>query len=89
MAQEYEGICDNCREETTVYLVDEGTSLCEDCLADLDYIECDCCHEFWAWDAVPFYNLKDGRTLCSNCYENLLEDGELQQSDIESISDFT
>ena len=88
MAKEYEGVCTNCGEETTVYQVDECTALCEDCIDELDYIECDECNELWAWDALRFYHLIDGRTLCENCAEDLLDDDEITEDDIESISDF-
>lgn len=90
MATEYIGTCTECgKENTKVTLIDECTSLCDKCIDELDYIECDECHELWRWDAVKFYNLKDGRTLCEWCGDNLLEDEEITDEDIDSISDFT
>ena len=89
MAEKTFDICTECGEETEVTVVDEVTRLCEECLNELDYIECDECHEFWLWDAIKFYNLKDERTLCEHCAEMLLEDEEISEDDIESISDFT
>lgn len=90
MAKRYTGTCTNCGEEDVeVTLIDEETSLCDDCIEELDYIECDCCHELWKWDALLFYHLKDGRTLCENCADDLMEDGELSDDDIESIDDYT
>ena len=89
MAEKTFDVCTECGEETEVTVVDEETRLCEDCLNELDYIECDECHEFWLWDAIKFYNLKNGNTLCEHCAEMLLEDEELSEEDIESVSDWT
>ena len=90
MAEKYTGKCSNCgKDNIVVSLIDEETSLCEKCIDELDYIECDECEELWLWDAVKFYNLKDGRTLCENCAEELLDDEIIVDDDIESISDHT
>ena len=89
MAEKTFDICTECGEETEVVIVDDETRLCEDCLDELDYIECDECHEYWLWDAIKFYNLKDERTLCEHCAEAMLEDEEITKDDIESVSDFT
>lgn len=89
MAEKTFDICTECGEEAEVVIVDDETRLCEDCLDELDYIECDECHEFWLWDAIKFYNLKDERTLCEHCAEAMLEDEEITKDDIESVSDFT
>lgn len=90
MADRYVGTCTNCGEEDIeVTLIDEETSLCDDCIDELDYIECDECHELWLWDAVKFYHVNDGRTLCQHCAENLLADEDITEEDIESVDDFT
>ena len=90
MAKTSIGTCSECGSENVeVTAVDEDTCLCEDCLDELDYIECHNCHEFWLWDAVKFYELKDGRTLCEDCAEQMLEDKELYEDDIENIRDYT
>lgn len=89
MAEKTFGICTECGEEAEVVIVDEETILCETCLDELDYIECDNCHEYWLWDAIKFYNLKNEDTLCEHCAEAMLEDEEITEDDIESISDFT
>lgn len=89
MAQTAFDICTECGKETEITVVDEVTRLCEKCLDDLNYIECDHCHEFWLWDVIKFYNMKDERTLCEYCGEMLLEDGEITEDDIESIDDYT
>ena len=90
MAKTAIGTCTECgAEDVLVTAVDEGTFLCEDCLDELDYVECDNCHEFWLWDAVKFYDLKDGRTLCENCADQMLEDEELSEDDIEDVRDYT
>lgn len=90
MAKCYIGTCTECGEEDVeVTLIDEDTSLCDDCLDALDYIECDECNEFWLWDAVKFYHLKDGRTLCEGCAEDLLADQKLDKEKIDFIEDHT
>lgn len=89
MAEKEMGICTECGAETEVIVIDEETMLCEECIDELDYIECDCCHEFWLWDAIKFYHLKDGQTLCEHCAQDQLDDGEISEDDIDSISDYT
>lgn len=83
MAEKTFDICTECGEETEVTVVDEVTRLCEDCLNELDYFECDNCNEYWQADVVDSYYLKDGKTLCEHCYESLLEDGEISEDDVE------
>ena len=48
-----------------------------------EYIFCDECKEYWLWDAILFYNLTDGRTLCEHCAE------DIDEEEIESINDWT
>ena len=89
MAKRGIGTCTECGEENVmVNVVDDETILCDDCLGD-DYIECDECHELWLYDAIKFYELKDGRTLCEYCAEDMLDEGELTEDDIEDIQDCT
>ena len=89
MAQRGMGICTECGEETEITVIDDETMLCDDCLEELDYIECDNCEEFWLSDAIKFYYLKDGRTLCEHCAEDLLDEGEITEDDIDSIENNT
>lgn len=90
MAERYIGECTECgKENVEVTLIDEVTHLCDDCIDELDYCECDECHELWSEDYIIFYDLKDGRTICEHCKEMLMEDGELTEEDIDSISDYT
>ena len=70
MAQTTFDICTECGEETEVVIVDDVTRLCESCLNDLDYIECDHCHEYWQADVVEFYENEDGESICEYCYED-------------------
>ena len=74
MAQTTFDVCTECGQEAEVTIIDEVTRLCEDCIEDLDYIECDHCHEFWLADVVEFYETEDGNTICEHCYEMLEED---------------
>lgn len=83
MAETTFDICTECGEETEVIIVDDETRLCESCLDELDYILCDNCEEYWLYDVIDFYNLKDGRTLCEHCYETLLDDGEISEDDVD------
>ena len=79
----YKGTCTMCgKENCELTIVDEYNHVCEDCL-DNEFILCDECEEYWAWDAIKFYNLKDGRTLCEHCAEDIDEDL------IEDITDYT
>lgn len=71
MAETTFDICTECGKKTDVTIVDEVTCLCEDCLDELDYIECDHCHEFWLADVVEFYETEDGITICEHCKEML------------------
>jgi hypothetical protein len=76
MAEKITDICTECGEETEVIIVDDETRLCEDCLAELDFIECDHCHEYWQADVVEFYETEDGSTICEHCKDMLDEDAE-------------
>ena len=79
----YKGTCTYCgKENCELTIVDEANHVCEFCL-DNEYIQCDECKEYWLWDAILFYNLKDGRTLCEHCAEDIDED------EVESIDDWT
>lgn len=89
MAQKGMGICSECGANVEITVVDDITMLCDDCIEELDYIECDECHEFWLWDAIRFFHLKDERTLCEHCAENLLIDGDMTENDIDFIEDHT
>ena len=79
----YKGTCTMCgAEDQDLTIVDEEAHVCEDCLGN-EYIQCDECKEYWLWDIIKFYNLKDGRTLCEHCAEDVDPD------EVESVSDWT
>ena len=79
----YKGTCTLCGEENcNLTIVDEVAHVCDDCL-DNEYIQCDECKEYWLYDAIKFYHLKDGRTLCEHCAEDIDED------QVESIENHT
>ncbi len=46
MAQRGNGICTECGEHTEITVIDDVNMLCDDCIGELDYIECDKCNEF-------------------------------------------
>ena len=82
-SKEHVGTCTICGvENQKITIVDENAHVCPDCL-DNEYIFCDECKEYWLWDAIKFYNLKDERTLCEHCAEGIPE------NEIESIDDWT
>lgn len=74
MAETTFDICTECGTETEVIIVDDETRLCESCLDELDYIECDNCHEYWQADAVEFFETEDGENICEHCQEILDEE---------------
>lgn len=79
----YKGTCTMCdKENCELTIVDEDNHVCEDCL-DNEFIFCDECKEYWLYDALVFYELKDGRTICENCIEDFDED------EIEDVMDYT
>ena len=72
--KKYVGTCTMCGgANRNLTIVDEESHVCEECLDD-EYIQCDECKEYWLYDALVFYNLKDGRTLCEHCAEDIDED---------------
>ena len=77
------GTCTMCgAENKNLTVIDDVDRVCEECL-DNEFIFCDECEEYWQVNAITFYNLKDGRTLCEHCGEDVDED------EVESIDDFT
>lgn len=74
MAKRGIGTCTECgAENVMITVVDDETMLCEECLDELGYEECDACHEFWRSDIINFVELDDGRTVCEYCAEELEE----------------
>ena len=69
MAQKIFDVCTECGKKTDIIIVDEVTRLCEQCLDDLDYVECDRCHEYWQYDAVEFHETEE-ENICEYCYED-------------------
>lgn len=76
------GICTMCGAEAELTIIDDVSRVCEDCL-DNEYIQCDECKEHWLWDAIPFYKLKDDRTLCVHCAE------DIDEEEVEEILDWS
>ena len=76
------GICTKCGKEADLTIIDEVDRVCESCLEN-EYIQCDECKEYWLWDAIAFYKLKDGRTLCEHCAE------DVDENDVEEIMDWS
>ena len=73
-SKEYVGICTMCRAKNQkLTIVDEKSHVCPKCL-DNKYFYCDECHEYWLWDAVESFLLKDDRTVCEYCAEDFDED---------------
>lgn len=71
MAECYRGTCMDCGEEKMVWIINEVTTLCEDCAADRDLERCDICEEWYPYDQVEFTELPDGRNVCEYCMEDV------------------
>lgn len=83
MSNELKGTCTLCgKNNCKLTMIDEVDQVCEECLDD-EYIQCEECEEYWKWDIIKFYNLKDGRTLCEHCAE------DVDPEEVESVSDYT
>lgn len=79
----YVGTCTMCGEKNcNLTIVTEEDHVCEECL-DGEYIFCDECKEWYRWEYVVFYHLKDGCTLCEHCAEDTDPD------EIDSVTDLT
>lgn len=70
-AQKTRGNCTECGKKTTVWIVNDLQTLCEDCIDFLDYTQCDICGDFFPEDDVEFTELPDGRMVCEYCMEDL------------------
>jgi hypothetical protein len=72
-SKEYKGTCTMCgAENQKLTIVDEEAHVCAECL-DNEYFYCDECHEYWLCDAVEYFELEDGRTVCEYCAEDIGE----------------
>lgn len=70
MAAKTIGTCTQCgKENCSLTIVDEETSVCEECL-DAFFFLCEECGEYWDDSYVEQFLLKDGRTICEHCIEN-------------------
>ena len=71
MTERCRGTCTECGRRRMVWLINEETKLCNECVDLLDYIKCDECGEFFPYDTVEFTDLPDGRTVCEYCLEGV------------------
>lgn len=70
--------CTLCGKEThNLTMVDEETWVCDDCFKE-NYFQCDECLEYWNYDYVEFFHLKNGKTICENCREDH-DDDEIEE----------
>ena len=75
-SKEYVGTCTSCGQRNLkLLIVDEENHVCESCLEN-EYFQCEECMEYWSYDYVDFFRLKDGRVICENCREDF-DDGEI------------
>lgn len=73
-SKEYTGTCTLCGEKNRkLLIVDEENHVCKECLEE-EYFQCDECGEYWAYDYVEYFDLKDGRTICEHCREDFDDD---------------
>lgn len=81
--KQYKGTCTMCgKKNTSLTVVDEEAHVCEDCL-DNEYIQCEECGEYWLYDAIKFYHLKDEHILCEHCAE------DVEESEVDFIENHT
>ena len=74
------GTCTMCgKENCTLTVIDDVDRVCDDCL-DEEFTFCDECKEYWVYDAIEFFTLKDGRTICEHCAEDI-DPGEIDSDD--------
>lgn len=69
-------MCDKLVDIDEITVIDDVNRVCEFC-RDNEYIQCDECNEYWLWDAIKFYEMKDGRTLCEHCAEDIEDESEI------------
>lgn len=67
------GTCTKCGKEVKLTVIDDETSVCEECL-DAFYFQCEVCGEYWDDSYVEQFWLKDGRTICEHCREDFDDD---------------
>lgn len=68
------GTCTMCEKENcALTIVDEETRVCDECLNE-NFFLCEDCDEYWDYDYVDFFHLKDGRIVCEYCIEDYDED---------------
>lgn len=76
MTQSRRGICPRCGQDTTIYYIDEGVVLCEDCAMEDGWEQCAVCGDFYPTFLVEF-TLLDDRMICEYCIEDYQnDDGE-------------
>ena len=61
--------CARCGKDTDLTIIDDVTSVCEECL-DAFYTQCEECGEYWDDSYVEFFTLNDGRLICEHCRED-------------------
>ena len=75
-SKEYTGTCTECgKENTHLTIVDEVTHVCDECL-NSEWFQCDECLDYWNYDYVELFHLKDGRVVCEHCKEDF-DDSEI------------
>lgn len=67
------GTCTQCGKEAKLTIIDEETSVCDECL-DAFYFRCEVCGDYWDDSYVEQFWLKDGRTICEHCREDFDDD---------------
>lgn len=64
-------ICTECGKETKVWMIRDEIWLCDDCVEEQGWVQCDICGDFYVDGEVEFTDLPDGRTVCEYCMEDL------------------
>lgn len=74
MTPHYSGTCPRCGQATTIYCIDEGLDLCEDCAMADGWEQCSICGDFYPTYLVDFTLLDDDRIVCEYCLEDVEEE---------------
>lgn len=78
--------CTMCgRKGCAITIITDMDHVCEECL-DNEFFYCDECNEYWRCDVVDSYELKDGRTVCEHCVEDI-DDEEIVDEDKKRIEE--
>ena len=84
--KEFIGKCTLCgADDVKVTIIDDVDHVCDTCL-DNEFFYCEECNEYWRCDVIESYELKDGRTICEHCAEDV-DDEDILDEDEQRINE--